>query len=253
MHRALPLLAALAACGHSSPSAPVVVPVPPAHSTSIALPGAPPGGVMLDYLAYDPAHHRVWVPAGGTGKVDIIDATTHGLTSIDGFPTKEMERRGQKRLVGPSSATIGEGVVYVGNRGDSSICAFDSGTLAKQGCVTLDSMPDGLQYVASTHEVWVTTPRDKSIRILDVTTPGAPVAKDTLHFDGEPEGFAMLRQIAAFALDKPGNIQAGAGGTIDQLRIGDDLERRRGAKRRGHRDGQVLTDIEQVGINQRVG
>jgi len=134
---------------------------------------------------------KVWVPAGGTGKVDVIDAATRALTPIDGFATQEMERRGQKRRVGPSSATVGDGVVYIGNRGDSSVCAFDAASLAKRGCVTLDAMPDGLQYVASTKEVWVTTPRDQSIRILDVTTPGAPAAKGSIKFEGEPEGFAV--------------------------------------------------------------
>src|SRR5262249_29686530 len=52
----------------------------------------------------------------------------------------------------------------------------------------LDSMPDGLAYVAQTKEVWVTTPRDKSIRILDGKTL-KPKAK--LSFEGEPEGFAV--------------------------------------------------------------
>ena len=48
-------------------------------------------------------------------------------------------------------------------------------------------MPDGLQYVAQTKELWVTTPRDKSIRILDGATL---VQKAKLEFDGAPEGFA---------------------------------------------------------------
>ncbi len=184
MHRVSPLLLLLVACGH-----PVTAMAP--TTTTLALPGAPTGGVFLDYLGYDTANHRVWVPAGGTGKVAIIDAKTRTVTSIDGFVTKEMERHGQKRMVGPSSVTFGDGVAYVGNRGDSTICAFDRASLAKQGCVTLDAMPDGLQYVASTKEVWVTTPRDQSIRVLDVSTPGAPATKSTIKFEGEPEGFAV--------------------------------------------------------------
>jgi DNA-binding beta-propeller fold protein YncE len=188
----------LAACGGNSapPTAPIGPTTPVATTSaqphSISLPGAPEGGVFLDYLAYDAGHHNVWVPAGGTGRVDVIDATTGKLTPIEGFPTKEMERNGQKRTVGPTSATVGDGVVYVGNRGDSTICAIDAATLAKKDCVTLDGMPDGLQYIASTKEVWVTTPRDKAIRILDVSKPDHPTLKtDKLTFDGEPEGFAV--------------------------------------------------------------
>ena len=37
----------------------------------VPLPGAPAAGVFMDYLAYDRAHHRVWVPAGNTGSVDV--------------------------------------------------------------------------------------------------------------------------------------------------------------------------------------
>jgi len=210
MRSSLPcLLVSVAACGHSSPSptpasptgssaaATTTAATPPATPTAIALPGAT-AGVFLDYLAYDPAHNRVWVPAGGTGRVDVIDAHTQQLTAIEGFATKEVERRGEKRTVGPTSATVGDGVVYIGNRGDSSICAVDATSLVRGECVTLDQSPDGLQFVAATKELWVTTPRDKSIRIFDVAKPGHPVAKGKIAFDGEPEGFAVDNQRGVF-------------------------------------------------------
>src|SRR5205823_1784315 len=96
---------------------------------SLPLPGAQPIGVSLDYLAYDRAHHRGWVPAGETGTVVIVDARDDRVSIVPGFPTAEVERHGTKRLVGPSSATVGDGVVYVGNRGDSSVCAIDADSL----------------------------------------------------------------------------------------------------------------------------
>ena len=194
----------LAACSHPAPApeahAPPVLRAssPFSEPTPIALPGAPPDGVSLDYLAYDTVHHQVWVPAGGTGNVDVIDSTTGKLTPVAGFATKEVERRGTKRIVGPSSAAVGDGVVYIGNRGDSSVCAIDATTLVKQGCITLDANPDGLQYVAATHELWVTIPHDKSIRILDVTTPAQPVEKPRITLDAEPEGFAVDNQRGVF-------------------------------------------------------
>ncbi len=55
--------------------------------------------------------------------------------------------------MGPSSAALGDGVVYVGNRGDQSVCAVDERTLARGTCATLDASPDGILYVPSTHEV----------------------------------------------------------------------------------------------------
>jgi len=158
---------------------------------AIALPDAPADGVFMDYLAYDRAHHRVWVPAGNTGKVDVLEVPSGAVAHVDGFATREMERHGRKRVVGPSSASVGDGVVYVGNRGDSTICAIDAASLQKGACVTLDSMPDGVAWVAATKEVWVTTPRDKSITIVDAASPGTLTVKQKMTFEGEPEGYAV--------------------------------------------------------------
>jgi len=152
------------------------------------LPGATAAGIGMDYIAFDPGTRAVWVPAGNTGLVVVIDSATGTLKQIGGFPTAEVGSGERKRVVGPSSVTIGEGVVYVGNRGDSTVCAFDAKSLTKGACHKLDSMPDGLAYVAGTKEVWVTTPRDKSIRVLD----GRKLdEKAKLPFDGSPEGFAV--------------------------------------------------------------
>lgn len=192
----LPLVAALG-CGasHPPPSAATTTqstkpsPLPTSYRTEvIALPGATATGIAMDYLLFDPRTKAVWVPAGNTGAVDVVDVATRKIARIEHLPTQELQRNGKTRVVGPSAAALGaDGVVYVGNRGDSSVCAYDDKTLAKRACGTLDAMPDGLQYVATTKELWVTTPRDKSIRVLDGTTL---VQKDRIEFDGAPEGFA---------------------------------------------------------------
>jgi DNA-binding beta-propeller fold protein YncE len=169
--------------------APAVTPAVPYTVRSVPLPGGSDQGISMDYVAYDARTGFVWVPAGNTGAVDVVD-TAQGdkVTQVPGFPTAEVQARGTKRVVGPSSATVGDGTVYVGNRGDSTVCAVDERSLARGVCGHLDSMPDGLAYVASTKEVWVTTPRDRSVRILDATTLAQ---KARLAFDGQPEGFAV--------------------------------------------------------------
>jgi outer membrane protein assembly factor BamB len=153
-----------------------------------ALPGASDSGIGMDYIVFDPQTHTVWVPAGNTGAVDVIDPATGKVRQVTGFPTAEMGSGDRKRVVGPSSATVGNGVVYIGSRGDSTVCAVNPKTLVKGICHKVDSMPDGLAYVAGTKEVWVTTPRDKSIRILDAATLAE---KAKLTFEGNPEGFAV--------------------------------------------------------------
>ncbi len=154
---------------------------------SIALPGGPP--VAMDYLTADAAHGRIWVPAGNTGNVDVVDVATGKVTPIGGFPTAPPRRPGRPNM-GPSSATVGDGVVWIGNRGDNSVCAVDARALKRGACRKLPSMPDGVAYVSATREVWVTTPGDRTITIVPVSKlePGEPAS---IKIDGNPEGLAV--------------------------------------------------------------
>jgi hypothetical protein len=154
---------------------------------SIPLPGGPP--VAMDYLAYDGRNERLWVPAGNTGQVDVVDIRSRKVTAIAGFPTAPPLHAGQLSR-GPSSATVGEGVVWVGNRGDDKICALDARTLARGACVQLASMPDGLAYVGPTHELWVTTPSEHAITMINVAG-GKPGQPKVMKLNGVPEGYAV--------------------------------------------------------------
>jgi DNA-binding beta-propeller fold protein YncE len=184
----LPLLAGPSAKPASKPSVATNAATPTYAVSTVTLPGGGADGIGMDVMAYDAHTGFVWAPAGNTGAVDVVDTATGKITQIAGFATKEVEGRGGKRRVGPSAATVGDGVIYVGNRGDSTICAVDARTLAKGACGTLDASPDLLAYVGQTREVWVTTPRDKSIRVLDA---GTLAQKAKLAFDGEPEALAV--------------------------------------------------------------
>src|SRR5437773_9726605 len=99
----------------------------------ISLPGAT-GAVALDYFAYDPATGKVWLPASNLGSVDVIDEKTDTVSQVTGFQTGEVERRGRKIMVGPTAASIGDGVVYIGDRGDATLCVIDAKTLARGEC-----------------------------------------------------------------------------------------------------------------------
>jgi DNA-binding beta-propeller fold protein YncE len=155
-------------------------------ATKVALPA--PAPVFMDYIAYDAATGQVWVPAGNTGKVFVLDPAGNKFRSVEGFATKV--GRGD-RLMGPSSVYPGKGAVYVGNRGDSSICAIDAASLARKGCVELPSSPDGTAYVATTDEVWVTTPRESSFQIVDAKDPAHLKLAGKMVVDGQPEGYAV--------------------------------------------------------------
>ena len=154
----------------------------------LALPDHGQGNITMDYIAYDPKTGYVWVPAINIGSVDVVDTSSSNVREISGFATKEVEFRGRKRVLGPSGVSIGDGLVYIGDRADSSVCAVDEKTLARKTCGHIDSAPDGVVYIAPTKEVWVTAPGDNSVRILDSQTLNQ---KEKLTFEGRPEGYAV--------------------------------------------------------------
>src|SRR5437868_2529055 len=168
----------------------------------IILPGAT-GAVSLDYFAYDRATGKIWVPASNTGAVDVIDEKTDAVSQIAGFPTGEIERRGKKITVGPTAASIGDGVVYIGNRGNATLCVIDAKTFTRGECVPASPdrgvTPDGVLYVAATREVWITTrptlgadpAAAKSLQVFDASNPRRLKWKSKIPLDDLAEGYAV--------------------------------------------------------------
>src|SRR5215831_19023760 len=168
----------------------------------ISLPGAT-GAVALDYFAYDRATGKLWVPASNTGSVDVIDEATDAVLPITGFGTGEIERRGRKITVGPTAASIGDGVIYIGNRSDATLCVIDAQTLERGECVPASAdhsvTPDGVLYVAKTKELWITTrpvangnlDAAKALQIFDASDPRRLRWKTKIPLENLAEGYAV--------------------------------------------------------------
>ena len=174
----------------------------------INLPGAT-GPVALDYFAYDRATGKLWVPASNTGTVDVIDEATDAISQVTGFPTGEIERRGRKITLGPTAASVGDGVVYIGNRGNGTLCVIDAKTFARAECVPVSVdravTPDGVVYVAATRELWITLrPKAgddvaaKSIQVFDASSPQHLKPKTKISLENLAEGYAVDNQRGIF-------------------------------------------------------
>jgi DNA-binding beta-propeller fold protein YncE len=174
----------------------------------INLPGATEP-VALDYFAYDATMGKLWVPASNTGSVDVIDEATDAVSQITGFPTGEIERRGRKIRVGPTSASVGDGVIYIGSRGDATVCVIDANTLTQRGCIPVSAdrpvTPDGVVYVAVARELWITLrPKRsdgtaaKSLAIFDASDPQHVKQKTTISLEDLAEGYAVDNQRGLF-------------------------------------------------------
>jgi DNA-binding beta-propeller fold protein YncE len=178
----------------------------------IFLPGAT-GRVALDYFAYDRATGKLWVPASNTGSVDVIDEATDVVSQVTGFKTGEVELRGRKLTIGPTAVSIGDGVVYIGNRGDSTLCVIDAHTFERGECLEVApssagraAAPDGVVYVAATRELWITTgapplgiaSADKSLQVFDASDARNLKRKTKIPLDGSAEGYAVDNQRGLF-------------------------------------------------------
>src|SRR6266704_1653791 len=178
----------------------------------IPLPGAS-GVVSLDYFAYDRSTGKLWVPASNTGNVDVIDEISDAISQVSGFKTGEVELRGRKVPLGPTAVSVGDGVVYIGNRGDSSLCVIDAQTLKRGECLQIAppsagpaAAPDAVVYVAATKELWITTgappigvaSADKAIQVFDVSEPRHLKLKLKIPLDGSAEGYAVDNQHGLF-------------------------------------------------------
>jgi DNA-binding beta-propeller fold protein YncE len=174
----------------------------------INLPGTG-GPVALDYFTYDRATGKLWVPASNTGSVDVIDEATDAISQITGFPTGEIERRRRKITVGPTAASVGDGVVYIGDRGDATLCVIDAKSLTRGESVPLSAdgavTPDGVVYVAAAREVWLTlrpkagdSAAAKSLEIFDASDPHHLKPKTRIQLDGLAEGYAVDNQRGLF-------------------------------------------------------
>lgn len=171
---------------------------------AIPLPGAA-SRVLLDYLAVDRAAGRVWVPAGETGNVDVIDTATLTIRPIGGFVTAQATVFGKTEQVGPTAVAIGDRVVYVGNRGDGKVCAIDARTASVLSWFPftsaggLSTTADGIAYVATTREVWATVgappigeaPPENAIVVLDASEPATLRPRGKVPIGGEAEGYAV--------------------------------------------------------------
>src|SRR5262249_11826536 len=113
----------------------------------------------------------------------------------------------------PSSITLGDGVVYVGSRADSTVCAIDARALTLGNCIHISDQPAGLAaqpdaviYIPATRELWVTmgapplgiAAPEKAILIFDASQPNALKPKTKLVLGGSAEGYAQDRERGLF-------------------------------------------------------
>src|SRR5712692_8174025 len=81
--------------------------------TPLALPGGD-GGIGFDDMMFAPSLHKVLVPAGRSGNLDLIDPDTKQITAIGGFRSRASFGGGHSQ--GVTSADEGHGLLFATDR-----------------------------------------------------------------------------------------------------------------------------------------
>lgn len=155
----------------------------------VALPGADGEGIGFDDMQWSAAH-GVIVPAGRTGRVDLLDPDTLAPRALGRFSTSPTYDGGHD--FGATSADDAGAALIVIDRTVQAVYAIDPDTGATIAQAPLAHGPDYVRWVAGAREVWVTEPDAAAIevfrldgaaltKVTDVATPGGP---ESLVIDG---------------------------------------------------------------------
>ena len=129
----------------------------------LPLPGGD-GGIGFDDLKFSPELQRVLVPAGRTGRLDLVDPATRSVEVVEGFSRSASRDRGHGE--GATSADAGAGFVFAIDRTSRTLVAVDPRARRVVASTKLDGAPDYVRWVEPTREVWVTEPARESIETI---------------------------------------------------------------------------------------
>jgi hypothetical protein len=175
----LGLALAIAGCG-SSPT-----------GTSVKLPDGSPG-IGFDDLRYSSSLHRLLVPGGRSGRLDLVDPGTLAVSSISGFSAKRDYSGGHDD--GPTSVEEARGMLYVTDRTTVTLVTADPAAKAIVNTTALASGPDYVRFVESTNELWVTEPSADQIEIFKFGDDGTPQSDATIPVQNGPESLVIDKQ-----------------------------------------------------------
>ncbi len=162
----------------------------PIEAAPLALPDGD-RGIGFDDLLFSPALGKVLVPAGRSGRLDLIDPKTLSVDSIAGFTTGRSFGGGHDE--GTTSADAGGGLLFASDRSRKLIAIVDPAKKEIVGSAKLGGGPDYVRWVEPLGEVWVTEPGRKGIEYFKLEAGAKPklVASGFIPIAGGPESLVV--------------------------------------------------------------
>ena len=156
----------------------------------VALPDGDPG-IQFDDLQFAAKLRKVIVPAGRSGRVDLIDPDTSAVTSISGLSASDSYSSGTR--TGSTSAVEAGDYLAALDQTTGTLAILDPKAMTIAGSVALGGTADYVRYVAPAKELWVTNPIGAVIDVyaLPSDTPPTPSKTTSIDVTGGPESFAL--------------------------------------------------------------
>lgn len=158
--------------------------------STLLLPDAA-GGIGFDDLRFSDELHELIVPAGRTGRLDLVDPGTGAVESVGGFG--RTPSRGSGHGEGTTSADAGEGLLFAIDRDDRTVAAVDPGAKRIVARAKLGGGPDYVRWVGPVREVWVTEPGRQAIETFRLERGSPPLftPTGTIPVPGGPESLVV--------------------------------------------------------------
>lgn len=158
--------------------------------TPVTMPNAGPG-IGFDDLQYSPTLHRVLVPGGRSGKLDLIDPGSLAVDTVSGFSVVGDYAGGHDDSA--TAVSEGRGLLFVTDRTSRRLSVVDPASHAIVSSAPLATTPDYVRYVAATGELWVTEPGADQIEVfaLAAQAPFTPTATTTIPITNGPESLVV--------------------------------------------------------------
>lgn len=148
-------------------------------------------GIGFDDLLYSPELQKVLVPAGRTGRLDLVTPGSHAVDPIPGFTAEGRFAGGHGE--GTTSADSGHGLIFASDRSRKQVDIVDPAAKRIVATAALGQGPDYVRWVGPLSEVWVTEPRGKVIEYFKLETKGTPklVRQGTIAVADGPESLVV--------------------------------------------------------------
>ena len=152
------------------------------------MPDASPG-IGFDDVQFSVSLGKLLIPAGRSGKLDLVDPKTGDVIAISGFSSSPKFTGGHD--FGVTSANDSPNALYATDRNAKVVDVIDLSKKEIVASAPLAGEPDYVRFVAPTNELWVTEPDADQIEVFSLSGTSAPHHEATIATRGGPESLVV--------------------------------------------------------------